>query len=539
MSTPWTADVEQLPSLTWARDTESGLYVPRLARTNAKEIVWAPQEGSQRMFLSCPIFEVCYEGTRGPGKTDTLLQDFAQHVGKDERTPAMRAAGVRKMRGWGEEWRGILFRRTYPELQDVVDKSKKYFPSVFPGAVFNESRTMWRFPDGEVLFFRQFGRLSDYWSYHGHAYPWMAWEELGTWPDDRGYKMMMSCARSKIKGIPIKVRSTTNPFGPGHNFIKHRFRLPAAPGKLKGPVISNSFDENGVLEPPRVAIHGELRENKILLTADPEYPRRLVQSAPNAAALEAWLFGSWDIVSGGMFDDIWFEAREHCVVPNFVVPDNWRIDRSFDWGDTAPFSVGWWAESNGEDLVLPDGKVMSTVRGDLFRIGEWYGWTGRPNEGLKMLSQDIAAGIVERELKMGIHGRVRPGPADSSIFTDQDDQSVAKAMARPVRVNGRTYSGVRWVPADKSKGSRINGWQAIRSRLSASISQQGKPRELPGLFITRRCTQWLRTVPVLPRDEKTPSDVDSSAEDHVGDECRYRIYAKKRTSTSRTMEGLT
>ena len=56
--------------------------------------VWAAQPGSQVLFLSSPVFETLYEGTRGPGKTDALLADFCQHVGQ----------------GYGAAWRGILLR---------------------------------------------------------------------------------------------------------------------------------------------------------------------------------------------------------------------------------------------------------------------------------------------------------------------------------------------------------------------------------------------------------------------------------------------
>ena len=61
----------------------------------ADNVVWTPQPGSQTLFLSCPIFEALYHGTRGPGKTDALIMDFAQHVGQ----------------GLGSAWRGILFRQ--------------------------------------------------------------------------------------------------------------------------------------------------------------------------------------------------------------------------------------------------------------------------------------------------------------------------------------------------------------------------------------------------------------------------------------------
>jgi hypothetical protein len=47
-------------------------------------------------------------------------------------------------------------------------------------------------------------------------------------------------------------------------------------------------------------------------------------------------------------------------------------------------------------------------------------------------------------------------------------------------------------------------------------------RESPGLFISERCADTLRTLPVLPRDQKDPDDVDTEAEDHIGDEIRYR-----------------
>ncbi|WYV98915.1 hypothetical protein [Stenotrophomonas phage CM2] len=42
--------------------------------------------------------------------------------------------------------------------------------------------------------------------------------------------------------------------------------------------------------------------------------------------------------------------------------------------------MGWWAISNGCDVLLPDGTTMATVKGDMFRIGEWYGSTGKTNE---------------------------------------------------------------------------------------------------------------------------------------------------------------
>ena len=162
-------------------------------------IIWQPQPGSQRLFLSCPVFEVLYAGTRGPGKTDALLMDFLQHVGV----------------GYGAEWKGILFRAQQKDLHDVIGKSQKWFPRIQPGARFKQSALAWRFPEGERLLFRHLRTPGDYQAYHGHAYPWIGFEELTQWPDDIVYKLMMSCCRSTIKDMPRKFRATTNPLWQG------------------------------------------------------------------------------------------------------------------------------------------------------------------------------------------------------------------------------------------------------------------------------------------------------------------------------------
>ncbi len=492
-----------------------------LGNGTQREIDWCPQPGSQELFLNCPLVEVLYEGTRGPGKTDALLMDFYQDVGK----------------GYGEEWRGVLFRKTYPELQDVIEKSKKWFKKLCPAAEFNQSKTQWKFPEGEILYFRQFEKSDDYWKYHGHAYPWIAWEELCNWADDKCYRSMFSCSRSTYPGIPIKIRATTNPYGVGHNWVKARWRLPGPPGSVANDIVMDDVDEDGNVEPPRVSIHGRIQENIIMMTADPSYIQRIAAAARNPAEKKAWLEGSWDIVAGGMFDDIWFEVSKICVIEPFDVPENWRIDRSFDWGSSRPFSVGWWAVSNGEDVKLRNGKTMNTVKGDLFRIAEWYGWNGRPNEGMNMLATEVSKGIIERELRWGWHGRVKAGPADSSIFDEDNGNCIANDMGRKVRIDGVEYHGVTWQRADKSSGSRKQGWEQIRKMLKATKSPENGVRENAGMFIFNTCNHFLRTIPSLPRDDKDIDDVDTEAEDHIGDEVRYRARFERKEIKSGSLVG--
>jgi len=469
------------------------------------------------------VFEILYHGTRGPGKSDTLLMDFAQFIGK----------------GWGLQYKGIIFRQTFPQLEDLITKSKRWFPMIFPGARWNGSAYKWVFPDGEELLFRQFNKPDDYWKYHGQEFQFVGWDELTNWASLDGYKSMMSCLRSTHPDIPLRVRATTNPYGAGHNVVKFYFELPAKDGIIRRKTYEIENPLTGEIikrRLTRLCVKGTIYENTILLNAQPEYIATLKAQADNPAKLAAWLEGSWDIVSGGMFDDVW-EPKIN-VKPRFIIPMSWRIDRSFDWGSSAPFSVGWWAESDGSDYLGADQLWHSTVRGDLFRIAEWYGWNGEPNKGLRMLATDIAKGIREREALMFQDRRVLAGPADTSIFDVENGVSIAVDMEKKIRLdNGQVVKGVSWTRADKRPGSRKTGWEHTRKMMRDARSKDG-PREQPGLFCFDTCDQFIRTVPTLARSEKDPDDVNSDTEDHIGDETRYRVRMVGNRASTGTTTGM-
>ena len=220
-----------------------------------------------------------------------------------------------------------------------------------------------------------------------------------------------------------------------------------------------------------------------------------------------------------MFDDLWNPGVH--VVPPFPlskIPKGWKIDRTYDHGQSKPFSVGWYAESNGEP-VLHDGHWYGPVPGDVFRIAEWYGMGREPNEGLYMLSSSIADGIKDREDDWGIHRRVRPGPADSSAWTPYDG---LKSVMSDFELRG-----VKFQAADRGPGSREIGWQVCREFLDGSSPGSDGTRDKPGFFVFNTCRDFIRTVPVLPRDiNRNADDVDTDAEDHIADEWRYRLRAK-------------
>lgn len=304
----------------------------------------------------------------------------------------------------------------------------------------------------------------------------------------------------------------TNPGGIGHNWVKKMFISMAKPMQCR----RMSKKEGGML---RQYVPAKLEDNPTLIENDPDYVDRL-EGLGNDALVKAMKDGDWDLVMGGAFDDVW--DRNKLVVPRFKIPHSWRIDRSFDWGSTHPFSCGWWAESDGTEAELPDGSTFCPPKGSLIRIYEWYGCKeGESNKGLKLSAKKVAEGISEREaaLKKGgwIKGDVKPGPADNEISAvkEKDSGTIADRMESV---------GVRWTKSDKSPGSRINGLELARERMLESLKDNP---EDPAIYFMDECLATIELLPVLPRDEDKPDDVDTDAEDHVWDDIRYKVLASK------------
>lgn len=438
----------------------------------AREIKWTPFPGGQVKFLSAPFREVLGEGNRGGGKTETLLMDYARDCG----------------RGFGSRWKGILFRREYKQLDDVISKSKRLFMQLTPRPRFLSSKSdyKWVWPTGEELLLRVIKDPDDYWNYHGQEFPWMGWEELTTWPDAQCYDRMMACNRCAVPEVPKRVRMTTNPFGAGHGWVKHRFIDPA-------PDCTPFYSEEGQSV---CRINMSLEDNKALMEGDPDYIRRL-DSIKNENLKQAWRYGNWEISVGGFLAGIW-DRSIHMVEP-FTVPKDWKRWRALDWGFARPFSVGWYAQ-DPESLCI-------------YRYRELYGWGGEPNVGSREKVDDVAARIKELEadeLKAGI--RFTRNPADSAIWNnDGQEHTVGELFNK---------AGVRWMPAKKGPGSRLSGAQILINHLDSNTFK---------VFST--CNHWLRTVPVLMPDDKNWEDIDTDMEDHAYDETRYSLVSRHNPNT--------
>jgi hypothetical protein len=321
---------------------------------------------------------------------------------------------------------------------------------------------------------------------------------------------MIRATLRSAHGVPVKLRLTGNPGGPGHNWVKARY-ITLAPNGYS--IISDP--QSGEL---RVFIPSRLEDNRELTEKDPNYERRLMQSG-SPTLVKAWRFGMWDIVAGGFFDDLW-NPDKHVLTP-FAIPKGWRYKRSFDWGSSSPASLGLWAESDGtitaNDLYFP--------RGSLIRMGEWYtvqkdaqGFV-KPNTGLRLMNKELGAGIVKRS-----EGRIWSGcVADPSIFIKAGGPSIYEQM----RDGAKEAGGM--LLFGKADNNRVAGWQKMRDMMQASLAEN---REHPGLWVFENNIDWIRTVPVLQRDQRNQDDIDTVSEDHAADETRYCIMSGGEKQTS-------
>ena len=456
-----------------------------------KVIGFKAQAGPQTLLFQCPVQDILYGGARGGGKSAGAIGHFWNHANL-----------------YKQHARGVLFRKTYPELEDIMKKARDMYENV---ASWNDSKKVMTFNNGATLRFRFLEKDIHADKYQGHEYSWICFEEVGNFPSPIPVDKLNACLRSAAPGIRKTFLLTANPGGPGHSWIKARYIDPSLPLVAHRVTQEIMFKgEKKVLEWDRMFIPASVYDNKILLENDPEYIVNIVKAAGGQEwLLKAWLEGDWNIVAGGMFDDLWRPDKH--ILPIFQVPKQWPVYRSFDWGSSKPFSVGWWTIADGGFCKVGD-DYRTFANGTLIRIDEWYGWNGTPNIGLRMLESEFIEGLKEKEQvimsKYGIK-TILNGPADSAIFTVQDGLSIA---------DKHEMKGISWNCAKKGPGSRVHAWQEVRQLLANALED---PMEDRGMFVTESCLQFIRTVPPLQRDVKNLDDINTDSEDHIIDETGY------------------
>jgi hypothetical protein len=445
-----------------------------------RTIVWSPQAGPQEALIACPTFEVFYGGARGGGKTEGSIGDWLEHSSR-----------------FGQHAIGVFFRRKFKQLEEVVARTKILFPQI--GAKYNEQKAEWAMPGGGRLKFRYIERDSDAQEYQGHNYTRVYVEEATNFPSSAPIDLLRGTLRSAV-GVPVGMRLTGNPGGPGHHWVKARYITPDPRGwKVLTDTVKGLMGEDLVME--RVFIPSRISDNYLLYKNDPYYVARLRQ-AGSESLVKAWLEGNWDLIDGAFFDT-WDEEKHVLRTRDWLprIPEYSFKFRSFDWGYARPFSAGWYVVSDGS-WGLPVEAIV--------KYREWYGSAGKPNEGMRMTADQVADGIRSREMhptRPEWADDIRASVADPSIFKKDGGPSIAEMMA------------IRGVVYRRADNQRIPGWAELRRRLNGV---GGKPL----LYILDCCDDTIRTLPTLQVDSNDPEDLDTESEDHAADELRYACMSR-------------
>lgn len=423
-----------------------------------------------------------FGGARGGGKTDGVLGKWAL---KEQR--------------YGSKFNAVMFRRTTVSSEDAIERSKDIYKPL--GARYNESKLIWRMPNGGRVAFAYLDSIKDADEYQGRNLT-DAWvEEAGQYPDSAPIDRLFGVLRS-AGGVPVQLILTANPGGAGQHWIAARYGLIPFP---KGPKVVQRLLGNGEYHKAAV-IPSRITDNRVLLDGDPGYINRL-HLVGSAALVRAWLDGDWSAVEGAFFD-CW-DPKKHIVEP-FAIPADWTRFRSFDWGSAKPFSVGWWAIAGDDRAGIP--------RGALVRYKEWYGASG-PNKGLKLTTEQVAAGILERDAGDEIAYSV----ADPAIFAEDGGPARSEVFSR---------NGVFFRRADNKRvpgNGAMGGWDEMRQRM---IGQDGQPM----LVTFSTCRDSIRTIPALQHDVDRAEDTDTDSEDHAADEWRYACMSRPWVPIARPTE---
>lgn len=442
------------------------------------DIIWQPQK-RQALFLACGADETLYGGAAGGGKSDALLIE------------ATRQANI-------PHYAGVLFRKTYPELEDLIKRSYDLYKYLDPRANFNISKSRWDFSSGGRVYFSAIQRDSDARKHQGRAYDFIGFDELThfTWST---YSYLMSRNRPSGEGTRVYMKNATNPGGIGHSWVKQRYITGYLPEKIywNGVPVVEQDGSISYYYMSRAFIPAKLFDNRILMKNDPNYIVRMSQ-LPKAQQ-DALLHGDWDSFSGQAFSEFRDDRESvddrftHVIKP-FDIPDHWPRYRSLDWGYSKPFSVGYWAVD---------------TNGILYRYKEIYGCAdtkNAPDVGLKLTPKEVAKQMIDfegEERRRGI--RFRVSIADPAIFGTQTGISIADEFSK---------HGIYF---DRGDNTRLAGKMQMHHRLA--FDPLGKPM----LYVFDNCKDFIRTIPAIVYSEKRPEDIDTDQEDHVYDESRYML----------------
>ena len=401
----------------------------------------------QKAFMDAGESEVLFGGAAGGGKSYGQIADALLF--------ALRYPGSKQ----------LVLRRTFPELEKSIIRCAL---SLFPRSLysFNSSSHVGKFKNGSVIDFGYCAGENDVYQYQSAEYDVIRFDELTHFTEGQ-YIYLISRVRG-ANSYPKQVKSTTNPGGIGHSWVKRRFIDPSPAGE--------AFIGDGGLT--KVFIPAYLSDNQFLMKGDPAYGQRLL--ALPERERKALLYGDWNIFEGQYFTE--FDPKLHIITP-FEVPASWRKFRTVDYG-LDRLACLWIALS-------PDG--ISYVYREFCESNLTIGASSREILARTPPSEDIYATLA---------------PPD--LWSRSQESGKSKAMLF-------SEFGVNFT---KTSNDRECGWLAIKELLCDSGAGVR-------LKIFSSCTEIIKCLPALTVDKLRPTDCATEPHDitHAPDALRgYAIF---------------
>ena len=394
----------------------------------------------QLAFIEADAFEVLFGGAAGGGKSYGQLIDALLY--------ALKYPGSKQ----------LILRRTYPDLErSLILEHLKFYPR----ALYRYSATSHRgtFANGSVLEFGYCDMEKDVYRYQGAEYDVIRFDELTHFTESM-YIYLISRVRG-ANDFPKAVKSSTNPGGVGHAWVKDRF-IDIGKADIIHTLSTGT----------RLFLPSKIMDNKFLMDRDPEYLTRLENlDETNRRALRD---GDWDIFEGQYFAE--FDRDIHVCRPHGI-PAHWRRYVTLDYG--MDMLAALW--------VAVDEQGRAVVYKELYE--------GRDNGKGANKQGHIISEAARRMLEVNGDDDIYTWLAPPDLWNRRQD--TGKSAAEIFFENG--------VALTKTGNDRVAGWLAVREFLALRPDEQGGTS--PGLRIFDTCINLIRTLPAVQHDEKKPEDV--------------------------------
>ncbi len=359
----------------------------------------------------------------------------------------------------------LILRRTFAELdKSLIRTSLALYPrEIFS---FNSSTHTGKFKNGSCIDFGYCANENDVYQYQSAEYDCVRFDELTHFTEAQ-YLYLISRVRG-ANGFPKQIKSSTNPGGVGHSWVKGRFVDPSPP--------TESFSlERGMT---RIFIPSLLSDNDFLESRDPDYRRRL-EALPEREK-KALLYGDWNIFEGQYFSE--FKTDLHVTEP-FKIPKEWRRYRSLDYG-LDRLAVLW---------------IALSPEGDAYVYRE-------------LCESDLPISEAARRI----------------LEMTEEDEEIYATLAPPdlfsrTQESGKTKAGIfaeNGVTFTRTSNDRECGWLAVKELL---VCREGRPT----LKIFKNCLELIKCLPALTVDRLKPTDCSTEPHEitHAPDALRgFAIY---------------